>query len=55
MGVLRIDRKTISSAAPSDSDPDWTTEKRVQEEDLEAEAEAGTGVETGVCERREAL
>ena len=54
VGDFRIERRTISSAAPSDSDPDWTTENLVREEDLEAEAEGGAGEETDVWERREA-
>ena len=43
-GVLGMDRKTISSAPPSESEPEGTFEKRVREEDLEAEAETRTGV-----------
>ena len=46
-----MEPKTISSGPlidpVSESDPDGTLEKRVREEDLDADAETGTGVETG--------
>ena len=49
-----MERKTILSVPlidpASESKPDGTLEKRVREEDLEANAETGTGVETGVWE-----
>ena len=55
VGVFLIERKIISSAPlfdpASESDPEGTLEKRVRDEYLEAEAETGTGDETGVWER----